>query len=176
MYDLLFCRLPKDNLVFAVLNISKLSGNDLNQQDIGQMFFACFEGQIIAGAYAMVFGKKSTYKDGASVRKKTTYGASHLLQWRVIEWAKSMGATLHDFCGSPPSEEINNPDHPHYGIGLFKTSFSKHVVDYVGCYDFVINPTKYKIWIKFGEKVATSHYTITNIMIRIIKLEYYAKD
>ena len=108
---------------------------------------------MVAGAFAMVFGAKSTYKDGASIRKRTVYGASHLLQWRVIEWAKQHGATLHDFCGSPPSDEINNPEHPHHGIGLFKTAFSKHVVDYIGCYDVVINASKYGLWKKIGERL-----------------------
>lgn len=120
----------------------------------GQMFFAYFEGNVVAGAYAMTFGKKSTYKDGASIRKRTAYGASHLLQWRVIEWAKSRGVIIHDFCGSPPSDEIDNPNHQHYGIGLFKSSFNKTVTDYIGCYDYIISPKKYKIWTKFAEKVA----------------------
>jgi len=126
---------------------------------LGQLFFAYYENQIVAGAYAITFGKKSTYKDGASIRQRTAYGASHLLQWHVIKWAKAHGSTLHDFCGSPPSGEINNPDHKHYGIGLFKTAFNKTVTDYIGCYDFVIMPSKYQIWIKFGEKVARRlHY------------------
>jgi len=125
----------------------------------GQLFFAYYNNKVVAGAFAMVYGAKSTYKDGASVRNRKVYGASHLMQWRVIEWAKSRGATLHDFCGSPPSDEINNSKHKHYGIGLFKTAFNKTVTDYIGCYDFVINPTKYKIWIKLGEKVARRlHY------------------
>src|SRR5680860_554118 len=125
----------------------------------GQLFFAYYENQVVAGAYAMVYGAKSTYKDGASIRKRDVYGASHLLQWRVIEWAKSRGAKLHDFCGSPPSDEIGNPNHKHYGIGLFKTAFNKTVTDYIGCYDLVINPTIYKIWTKFSEKVARRlHY------------------
>ena len=119
----------------------------------GQLFFATVEGKVVAGAYAMVLGKKSTYKDGASVRKRPAYGSSHLLQWRVIQWAKQRGATLHDFCGSPPSEEIDNPDHPHYGIGRFKQSFSRHVVDYIGCDDFVINDLAYRAWTKFGERL-----------------------
>lgn len=119
----------------------------------GQLFFAYFDGAIVAGAFAMVLGSKSTYKDGASIRKRTAYGASHLLQWNVIEWAKSKGATVHDFCGSPPSDEITNPDHPHYGIGLFKLSFSKHVVDYIGCYDFVLSSTRYAAWQRIGERV-----------------------
>lgn len=125
---------------------------------IGQLFFAFHDNKVVAGAYAITYGKKSTYKDGASIRKRTAYGASHLLQWHVIEWAKSKGSKLHDFCGSPPSEEINNPDHKHYKIGLFKTQFSKNVVDYIGCYDLVINAKKYKFWTVFLEKVVKRLY------------------
>ena len=120
---------------------------------LGQLFFAYFEGQVVAGAYAMTFGKKSTYKDGASIRQRTAYGASHLLQWNVIEWAKSEGALVHDFCGSPPSDEIGNSDHPHYGVGLFKLSFSKDVSDFIGCYDYILSPIRYKAWTKLGERV-----------------------
>lgn len=119
----------------------------------GQLFFAYFEGKVVAGAYAMTYGHKSTYKDGASVRQRTAYGASHLLQWNVILWAKEQGALIHDFCGSPPSDEITNPDHPHHGVGLFKLSFSKHVIDFIGCYDYVISPVRYKAWTKLGERV-----------------------
>lgn len=121
--------------------------------DLGQLFFAYFEGQVVAGAYAMVLGSKSTYKDGASVRQRTAYGASHLLQWNVIQWAKEHNASVHDFCGSPPSDEITNPDHPHYGVGLFKLSFSKHIVDYVGCYDYILSPVRHKAWVKLGERI-----------------------
>jgi len=121
--------------------------------ELGQLFFAHFEGKIVAGAYAMTYGTKSTYKDGASVRERTAYGASHLLQWKVIEWAKSRGVTLHDFCGSPPSDEINDPNHPHHGVGMFKTAFNKEITDYIGCYDAVISTTNYKVWKKIGERI-----------------------
>lgn len=119
----------------------------------GQLFFAYYEGEIVAGAYALVFGQKSTYKDGASIRKRTAYGASHLLQWEVMTWAKERGSKVHDLCGAPPSNRITDETHPHYGIGRFKTSFNKHVTDYVGAYDIVISPFQYKLWRKVGEKV-----------------------
>ena len=119
----------------------------------GQLFFASFDGSVVAGAYAMTYGKKSTYKDGASVRKRTAYGASHLLQWNVISWAKEHGALIHDFCGSPPSDELENTEHPHYGIGQFKTAFNKTATDYIGCYDLVISPLRYNAWTKLGERV-----------------------
>jgi lipid II:glycine glycyltransferase (peptidoglycan interpeptide bridge formation enzyme) len=134
-------------------NYYKTFWQTFSNSGLGQLFFAYYEGQVVAGAYAMVFGTKSTYKDGASIRKRTAYGASHFLQWNVIEWAKSHGVTLHDFCGSPPSDEIHNPEHPHYGIGLFKTSFNKEVTDYIGTYDYILSKTRYAGWKKLGEKV-----------------------
>lgn len=134
-------------------NYYKTFWQTFEKAGLGQLFFAYFEGKVVAGAYAMVFGSKSTYKDGASIRQRTAYGASHFLQWNVIEWAKSKGAIVHDFCGSPPSDEINNPEHPHYGIGLFKLSFSKHVVDFIGCYDYILSRTRYNLWTKLGERI-----------------------
>ena len=125
---------------------------------LGQLFFAYVEDKPVAGAYAMTFGKKSTYKDGASVRERTVYGASHLLQWEVIRWAKEKGSLIHDFCGAPPSDQINNPNHPHYGIGRFKTSFNKEVTDYVGAYDMPINSLVYKLWSQVGERLTLRVY------------------
>lgn len=125
---------------------------------LGQLFFAYNEGEIVAGAFAITYGQKSTYKDGASVRERTVYGASHLLQWHVIQWAKENGSKIHDLCGAPPSDQINNPDHKHYGIGRFKTSFNKHVTDYVGAFDIVIRPRRYAIWRKIGERIVIGLY------------------
>lgn len=121
---------------------------------IGQLFFAYVDNVVVAGAYAVCFGKKSTYKDGASVRNRLVYGASHLLQWNVIKWAYEQGATVHDLCGAPPSDQIHNPDHPHYGIGRFKTSFNKEVTDYVGAFDVPVKLAAYTLWSRFGERVA----------------------
>lgn len=125
---------------------------------LGQLFFAYVDGKVVVGAYAIVFGAKSTYKDGASIRERTVYGASHLLQWHVIKWAKENGALVHDLCGAPPSDQINNPEHKHYGIGRFKTSFNKEVTDYVGAFDYAINPLLYMLWSKIGERIILRLY------------------
>ncbi len=123
---------------------------------LGQLFFAYFDGQVVAGAFAQVFGDKSTYKDGASVRVEGAYGVTHLVQWHVIQWAKEQGSKQHDLCGTPPSDKINDDTHPHYGIGRFKTSFHKHVTDYIGVYDLVVRPRQYNLWVRFGERAVKS--------------------
>jgi lipid II:glycine glycyltransferase (peptidoglycan interpeptide bridge formation enzyme) len=131
----------------------KLFWQRYSNADLGQLFFAYVDGRIVAGAFAIAFGEKGTYKDGASVRERTVYGASHLLQWHVIQWMKSKSVKVHDLCGTPPSDQINNPKHSWYGLGRFKTSFHKKVTDYVGAYDIVIRPFQYKVWARFGERI-----------------------
>lgn len=126
--------------------------------DQGSLFFAYSGGQVVSAAFAMYLGTKGTYKDGASVRDKQVYGASHLLQWEIIKWMKSRGCTTYDFCGTPPSSQINNQDHPYYGIGQFKTGFQKQVTDYVGAYDILIHRFKYWIWSRIGERLALRRY------------------
>lgn len=126
----------------------------------GQFFFAYDGERLVATAFAIVYGHKSTYKDGASVRERTVYGASHLLQWHVMQWAKSKGSYVHDLCGAPPSDQIKNPDHPYYGIGRFKTSFNKEVTDYVGAYDLVISPLSYRLWSKIGERLVLKFHNL----------------
>lgn len=116
----------------------------------GQLFFAYVEGKIVAGAYAMYIGKKGTYKDGASVHDRTVYGASHLLQWEVIKWMMARGVTEHDLCATPHSRDIRDESNPYYGLGRFKTSFSKQVTDFVGAYDIVLKPLTYRLWSPIG--------------------------
>lgn len=124
--------------------------------DHGGLFFAYFNGEVVAAAYCMYLGHKGLYKDGASLREKVTYGASHLLQWEVMKWMKDHGVESYDLCGAPHSSAIKDEANPFYGIGRFKTSFNKHVTDYVGCYDLVVNPRVYTRWQKFGQRLAFS--------------------
>lgn len=124
----------------------------------GQLFFAYFEGKVVAGAYAMVQGIKSIYKDGASVRERTAYGASHLLQWHVMQWAKQKGSLTHDLAGVPPIKDIKNTDHPFSGLARFKTSFNKQVTQYVGAFEVPVVAWKSRLWQKYIEKIVRKIY------------------
>ena len=124
----------------------------------GALFIAYDGDEPVASAYVLKFGNKATYKDGGSVKRKTIYGASHALQWAIIEWLKESNVIVYDLCGAPPSSQRNNEKHPHYGIGLFKTGFNKTITDYVGAYDIPIRPLTYKLWNKIGHRVVTRFY------------------
>lgn len=136
--------------------------SDLCRAGLGKFFFAYHDQEVVAAAFAMILGKNSVYKDGASVRNRPVYGASHLLQWHVIQWAKSAGSTRHDLCGAPPEHERENAKHPLYGIGLFKSQFEKRITEYVGSYDLPIKPVRYKLWHLGLEKLVRKAYFMTH--------------
>lgn len=120
----------------------------------GQLFFASREGQVVAGAFAMALGAKTTYKDGASLRAKVAYGASHALQWEVLRWANERGASVHDLCGAPPSDRIDDESHPLHGVGQFKRSFASETTDYVGAWDLPLRAAAYRVWATIGDRLA----------------------
>lgn len=122
----------------------------------GALFFAYDGSRVVASAYVMKIGRKGLYKDGASVRDHPVYGASHLLQWEIMKYMKSEGVTSYDLCGAPHSSQIHDESNHLYGIGRFKTSFNKHVTDYVGCYDIVVRKTAYRVWWRVGQRLAVS--------------------
>lgn len=157
-YNLLFETAKKSGFNIREFEYHHDFWKTFSNSGIGQMFFAEFNGEVVAVAYGFIFGEKSTYKDGASIADKKVYGASHLLQWEVIKWAKNRGSLIHDLCGCPPSDMISDKTHYLYGVGQFKSGFSKKVTDYVGAFDLVVDNLKYKIWTRFAEKALLRFY------------------
>lgn len=133
----------------------------------GQIFLAHRDGELVAGAFAMGLGEKTTYKDGASVRAKTAYGASHALQWEVIRWANERGALVHDLCGAPPSDRVDDKDHPLHGVGQFKRSFAPDITDYAGAFDLPLKTGAYTAWIRIGDRL------MRRVSLAIRKDPYY---
>jgi lipid II:glycine glycyltransferase (peptidoglycan interpeptide bridge formation enzyme) len=124
-----------------------------SQTGHGQLFFAYYEGHVVAASFGVAIGANGTYKDGASIRKRTAYGASHLLQWEMMKWMKSQGVSRYDLCGTPPAAQIGDESHRFYGVGRFKTSFNKTVTDYVGAYELPLSTLKFTLWKKIIERV-----------------------
>lgn len=125
------------------------------ERENGQFFFAYVDGDVVSAAYVAQLGTKAFYKDGASVRKKQAYGASHALQWAIISWfAENSTATTYDLMGSPPSDRVSDPTHHLHGVGKFKLSLSETIIDRVGTWDLVLKPGAYRRWRSYGYRVA----------------------
>ncbi|SDE32380.1 lipid II:glycine glycyltransferase FemX [Rhodococcus tukisamuensis] len=127
----------------------------------GQLFVARFEGEVVAGAFAMKLGTHSLYKDGASVRKSAesskenglgAHGVGHAVQWEIIRWAKEHGCVRYDMCGTTPAASADDPTHEYRGITEFKQSFNKEITDHVGAYDLPLVDWKHDVWRSWLER------------------------
>jgi lipid II:glycine glycyltransferase (peptidoglycan interpeptide bridge formation enzyme) len=123
----------------------------------GQMFFATYEGKVLAGAFVTYVGHKALYKDGGSTRDNPEVQAPYLLQWEVMRWLKAHGVTEYDLHGTPPAAQISDPDHKLAGLARFKTGFQPEVTEYIGTFDLVVKPQSWRLWNQIVERLALSY-------------------
>jgi lipid II:glycine glycyltransferase (peptidoglycan interpeptide bridge formation enzyme) len=116
----------------------------------GQLFFASWQGEVLAGLYAVRLGARAWYKDGGSTKLRSDLMAPHLLQWEVMRWLRERGVRHYDLVAVPPSSQLTE-SHPLYGIYRFKSGFSDRITDFVGTWDLPLRPRAYAAWQRFGE-------------------------
>ncbi len=123
------------------------------QAGSGQLFFAKYEGKVLAGDFVTFLGKKGLYKDGGSTREHSNLQAPYLLQWEVMRFLKNKGVEFYDLHGVPPADRLDDESHPLHSLVLFKTGFNSEVTEYVGTWDLPLS-SKYGLWTKLGERAA----------------------
>ena len=69
--------------------------------------------------------------------------ASYALQMAMMRHARAAGATVHDLWGIAPEDAA--PEHPWYGVGLFKKGFGGRPVAWAGTWDIVVDRTLYRM-------------------------------
>jgi lipid II:glycine glycyltransferase (peptidoglycan interpeptide bridge formation enzyme) len=104
---------------------------------------ANYQGQDVASAILIHFGKTVYYYHGASVKLPSTVPASQLLQWRAIQAARSRHANLYNFWGIAPD---NRPDHPFAGITIFKKGFGGRALNYTHARDLPLSWRYWSLW------------------------------
>lgn len=124
----------------------------LVERGYARLFLAEYDGQLIAGTLAFLFGDKCWYIYGASSNAHRNVMPNYLLQWEMIKWAKASGCSLYDFRGV--SGDLN-PDNPLYGLYRFKQGFGARLVEFIGEYDLVFDPLADWLW-RVGEPVYRS--------------------
>lgn len=123
----------------------------------GQMFFAKYEGKVLAGAYITYTEHQALYKDGGSVREHPEVQAPYALQWGIMQWLKAQGVVEYDLHGTPPASQIADQNHPLAGLARFKTGFNQTITEYIGTFDLPVNPVKYLLWKKVFERIANAY-------------------
>jgi len=116
----------------------------LQPAGISHLLTARYEGKVLAAFLLFVYKDTLYYPYGASTREHKELMAPTLLMWETIKFGKKMGLKKFDLWGD--LEPNPAPNHPYYGFHRFKEGFSPKLVEFIGTYDLIINPTLYKIY------------------------------
>ena len=121
--------------------------------------------QLLASGMLVIEGDRSFYLFSGSLREEPGEPkryASYALQWAMLRHARDAGVRVHDLWGIAP--EHATPEHPWYGVGLFKKGFGGRPVMWAGTWDVVVDPTLYRM-----RKMAEAGRTVVRGLLRKIR-------
>lgn len=117
--------------------------NILNFFADSKLFFASYQGKILATHLIVFFGKVATYVHGATSDELRNVMAPNLLHWEEIKQAKAKGMRWYDFWGINSQTRRGFPSFYQKsweGYTRFKLGFGGEVVEYPGARDFILKP------------------------------------
>lgn len=108
---------------------------------LGRLFLARHEGQPLGGAVNFILGRQCWYVYGASSSHLRNLMPNHLLQWRMLQWARDEGCEVYDFRGVA----LDRPGSAGHldGLRRFKAGFDAQYVEYVGEWDLPLSALLY---------------------------------
>ncbi|WKZ31351.1 MAG: peptidoglycan bridge formation glycyltransferase FemA/FemB family protein [Candidatus Dojkabacteria bacterium] len=107
------------------------------KQDQARLFISYLDGKAISAAIFIFFNGKVAYHHSGSLSEYRNVPSTYLLIWEVIRYAKSRDFKLCDLWGVSPADQ---PNHPWYGLSLFKRGFGGFQVDMVHAHDLIVSP------------------------------------
>lgn len=115
----------------------------LNSEDPNRMrlYFATHEGEVVAAATMLVVGGHVWYSYGASANHKREVRPSNAMQWRMLQDAYALGASVYDLRGI--SDSLDDSD-PLFGLIQFKVGTGGEAAEYIGEWDFPLNKLLHK--------------------------------
>lgn len=116
----------------------------LRQGNIAHLLKAEYQGKILAIWILYIYNNVLYYPYGSSSREHREVMAGNLLAWEAIRLGKQLGCHTFDMWGSlGPNPD---KDDPWYGFHKFKEGYGGDLVEFVGTYDYVYNPQRYKMF------------------------------
>jgi lipid II:glycine glycyltransferase (peptidoglycan interpeptide bridge formation enzyme) len=112
------------------------------------IFCAQYQGQRLAAALVVYFGRRATYFFGASLAEHRNVMAPYLLHFEIMRSAKARGCDGYDLWGFTPSHD---PNHPWWKFSVFKSKFGGVVHEFVPTLDYVYDAAAYDRYVA-GER------------------------
>jgi peptidoglycan pentaglycine glycine transferase (the first glycine) len=148
-YSILKETAERDRFLIRSYEYFEQMWDQLVENGLAKIFLGEYEGKVVAGTLALIFGEKVWYLYGASSNTYRNVMPNYLIQWTMIMWAKDQGCKLYDFRGVPGHLTEENPL---YGLYRFKKGFNGEYTEFIGEYDLIIDPIYYKLW-NFAEPI-----------------------
>jgi peptidoglycan pentaglycine glycine transferase (the first glycine) len=133
----------RDLFIIRPYEYCRLEWQTFMDSGMASFWLAKFEGQTLAGIMPFALGRRMWYFFGASSNVHRNLMPNHLLQWRAIQWGRSLGCTEYDMWGIP---DVLEEGQPLWGVYLFKQGFGAEIVRWAGAYDRVLRPALYAAW------------------------------
>lgn len=116
----------------------------LKQTDIPHIMLASYQGKVLSAFMLFKLKDQLFYPYGASLDINREVMAPTLNMWESIKLGQKLKCRTFDMwgCLGPEAKEGDNG----FGFHRFKQGFNGNPYKYVGTYDFVVNPTLYKLY------------------------------
>ena len=116
----------------------------LKETDMPHIMLASYQGKVLSAFMLFKLKDQLFYPYGASLDINREVMAPTLMMWESIKLGQKMKCTTFDMwgCLGPDATEGENG----FGFHRFKQGFNGQLFEYVGTYDYVINPTLYKLY------------------------------
>lgn len=100
-------------------------------------------GVAVSAMIIFIFAERAYYFYGMSSGEYREWMPNHLLQWKAILLAKSMGCSVYDFWGAPDNFVESDPM---YGVYRFKEGFNGRVFKSIGAWDYPVSRFLYTFY------------------------------
>ena len=133
----------RDSFIIRPFDYCRLEWQTFLGAGMASFWLAKYEGQTLAGIMPFALGRRMWYFFGASGNLHRNLMPNHLLQWRAMQWGRSLGCTEYDMWGIP---DVLEEGQPLWGVYLFKQGFGAQETRWAGAYDRVLQPALYAVW------------------------------
>ncbi|NMB56741.1 peptidoglycan bridge formation glycyltransferase FemA/FemB family protein [Candidatus Beckwithbacteria bacterium] len=116
----------------------------LNPAGIAHLLKAVYNSQTLVTWILFTFNDALYYPYGASSSQNRDVMASNLMMWEAIRFGKARNLKYFDMWGSLGPDP--DPKDPWYGFHHFKDGYGPTLMEFIGTYDFVIDPPMYQVY------------------------------
>ena len=116
----------------------------LKNTDMPHIMLASYQGKVLSAFMLFKLKDQLFYPYGASLDTHREVMAPTLLMWESIKLGQKLKCRTFDMwgCLGLDAKETDNG----FGFHRFKQGFNGQPFEYVGTYDYVVNPTLYKLY------------------------------